>query len=483
MFIGRQRELEELARLYHTDKFQCVIMYGRRRVGKTALITEFIKDKEAVYFTGQETSAKENLENLSQSIFAFSRDFIGASPIFSSYKDALDAAFSLAETRRVIFAIDEYPYLAASYRGISSLLQTYVDKYRESSKLFIILCGSSLSFMENQVLGYKSPLYGRRTAQFKILPFDYAQAAEYFGDSFTAADIALLYGVTGGVPLYMSLMDRNISVTDNIKRNFLAPSGYLFEEPGNLVKQECREPAQYNAIIKVIANGASRLSEIAGKVGMETALCSAYISRLISIGIIKKERPFREETGKKTVYSVHDSMFRFWYRFIPNQMSLIQRGETEMAYEHIEPHISSFMSPVFEEICKQYLWRQNIARQTPILFTDAGRWWGNNPRKREECEIDIIADDKDRNEAIFCECKWTNDPVGIHVLETLIERSELFHHKNKYYYLFAKTGFTERVQTKAAQLNGSRPVTAAPAFGRFCPAAGGVTLVRFEDIS
>ncbi|MDR1070851.1 MAG: ATP-binding protein, partial [Gracilibacteraceae bacterium] len=253
MFIGRQQELNELARLYNTDKFQCAIIYGRRRIGKTALIAEFIKDKESVYFTGQETNAKENLENLSRSIFALSRDFSSSVPLFTSYKDALEAVFERAQTRRVVLAIDEYPYLAASYKAISSLLQICIDKYKETSKLFIILCGSSLSFMENQVLGYKSPLYGRRTAQFKILPFDCAQAKDYFGDSFSGVDAAVLYGVTGGVPLYMSLMDRDLSVADNIKLNFLTTSGYLFEEPGNLIKQECREPAQYNAIIKAIA--------------------------------------------------------------------------------------------------------------------------------------------------------------------------------------------------------------------------------------
>jgi AAA+ ATPase superfamily predicted ATPase len=458
MFIGRQKEMRELTRLYKAGQFQCVIMYGRRRVGKTALITEFIKGKEAIYFTGQETNSKENLASLSDSIFTVSRKFSAASPIFAHYKEALEAVFALASTRRVVFAIDEYPYLAASYQGISSLLQTYIDKYKETSKLFMILCGSSLSFMENQVLGYQSPLYGRRTAQFKILPFEYAEAKEYFAESYNDIDTAVLYGVTGGIPLYMSLMDRQMSVSDNIKQNFLTASGYLFEEPGNLIKQECREPSQYNAIIKAVANGAARLSEIAGKVGLETAQCAAYISKLISIGVIKKEYPFREETGRRTIYRVGDSMFRFWYRFIPDYMSLIQRGEADLAYAQIEPRIPAFMGAVFEDICKQRLWRLNIARQTPILFNDAGRWWGNNPKRREECEIDIIADNQE--DAIFAECKWTNEPVGQDVLKTLIERSELFHYRRIYYYLFAKTGFTEAVRALAEQM-------------------GNVTLVRF----
>lgn len=449
MFIGRQQELAELERLYNTEQFQCVIIYGRRRVGKTALINEFVKGKEAVYFTGQETNSKENLEAFSHSIFSLSQDFSKTSPAFSSYKDALGAVFEIAGKRRVILAIDEYPYLAGAYRGISSLLQTFIDRYKETSKLFIILCGSSLSFMENQVLGYKSPLFGRRTAQFKILPFEFAQVREYFMDSsFDLVDTAVIFGITGGVPLYLSLIDKKLNLKENIKLNFLMPSAYLFEEPGNLIKQECREPAQYNAIIKAIATGSTRLSEISSKVGMESGLCSTYIAKLISIGIVKKEHPFGEETGRKTIYILEDSMFRFWYRFIPNQISVIQRGAAEEAYNEIVNQISAYMGSVFEEICKQYLWRLNLNKKLVISFTAAGRWWGNNPEKKEETEIDIIAS-KNMDAAIFAECKWTNEKVGSNVLDTLVERSNLFKFKCKYYYLFSKKGFTSGCIKKA----------------------------------
>jgi hypothetical protein len=302
--------------------------------------------------------------------------------------------------------------------------------------------------MENQVLGAKSPLFGRRTAQFRILPFDFYEVREYFaGGPFSREDIALLYGITGGIPLYLSLMDKTQSVEDNIKQNFLTASGYLFEEPGNLIKQEFREPAQYNAIIKAIATGSSRLSEICSKVGVESGLCAAYITKLISIGIVKKEHPFREETGKRTIYSLDDGMFRFWYRFIPDNMALISRGEANIAFGQFSSQISAYMGSVFEEICKQYLWRLNTTKQLPFLFTDAGRWWGANRIKKSECEVDIIAANKD--EAIFAECKWTNECIGADVIDTLLERSDLFTFSKKYIYLFAKTGFTDGAKERA----------------------------------
>jgi AAA+ ATPase superfamily predicted ATPase len=305
--------------------------------------------------------------------------------------------------------------------------------------------------MENQVLGYKSPLYGRRTAQFKVLPFGFDETLEYLDGGFSPQDAAVLYGATGGIPLYVSLIDEGLSVAENIMLNFLSPAGYLFEEPTNLIKQECREPARYNAIIKAVSDGASRLSTIAGKAGMETSLCSTYISKLISIGILKKEYPFREERGKKTIYRLSDGMFRFWYRFIPNNMSLIQRRQAKTAYDRIERHIPDFMGAVFEDICLSHLWRLNIAGRTPFPFVDAGRWWGNNPTKREECEIDIVADD-DGSHAIFAECKWTDDVVRTDVLDALMEKSEIFRYASKHYFLFAKSGFSQGVRSQASAL-------------------------------
>lgn len=451
MFVGRNDELKELKRLYDTNTYQCVVMYGRRRVGKTALITEFIKDKEAVFFTGQETSAGENLENLSGSIFSLSQEFPGIVPLFPNYKQALEVVFSMSQKRRIVFVIDEYPYLAESYSGISSLLQTLIDANKANSKIFIILCGSSLSFMENQVLGSKSPLFGRRTSQMKVLPFDFEQTADYFAQSdYNAEDKAILYGITGGIPHYLSFINSGQTVAENIKQNFLKLTGYLFEEPGNLIKQECREPAKYNAILTAIASGACRLSEISNRVKLETGLCSSYISKLISIGIVEKKYPFRNETGKRTIYSLCDNMFRFWYSYIPGLMSLIQRGEMQLAYEQISPQLPAFMGAVFEEICMQYLWKQNAARKTPFTFLDAGCWWGNNPIKKEEREIDIVADNKES--AIFAECKWTNAEVDGHILDRLIENAAIFDYNYKYYYIFAKTGFTDVLVKKAGRM-------------------------------
>lgn len=457
MFIGRRRELDHLNQRFENGKFEFAVMYGRRRVGKTTLINEFVKDKEVIFYTGIEGNEKENLEGLSKSIYSLSQDFADTSSSFASFQEALETTFKIAEKRRIVFVIDEYPYIAGSYKALSSILQILIDRNKDTSKMFLILCGSSLSFMESQVLGYKSPLFGRRTCQYKIMPFDFFEIKNYY-NKFSSIDLAVIYGITGGIPLYMSLMNDNLSVEENIKANFLVPNAYLFEEPTNLIKQECRDPAQYNSIIKAIATGSSRMSEICSKTGLDTGLTTSYLNKLMSLGIVKKEMPFGTDSSRKTIYVLEDSMFRFWYRFIPDNLATINRGLTDIVYKKIAPQITSFMGGVFEEICKQYLWELNRQGKAAITFTNLGRWWGNDPKNKCETEIDIIgaADDKT---ALFCECKWTSENIDTSVLDTLVERSKLFHYTNVYLYLFAKTGFTKGCIDKAKELVNVKLVT------------------------
>lgn len=246
-----------------------------------------------------------------------------------------------------------------------------------------------------------------------------------------------MYGIVGGTPQYLLQISDKLSIEDNIKSTFLNPNSALFEEPENLLKQEVREPALYNAIITAIATGASRMSEIAGKVGESTNICSAYVKNLISLGIIEKETPYGEKASRKAIYSIADNMFRFWYRFVPENNSIIARGAADLTYKRIEPYLSDYMGKVFEEICKQYLWKLLLNGECPLEFSSLGRWWGSDPKEKRQVEIDILAE-QDKNAALFGECKWTNEKVDLGVLETLVKRSELFPYKNVYYYLLQK---------------------------------------------
>ena len=413
MFIGREKELNALEKLYISNKFEFVVIYGRRRVGKTALINKFLDDKKAIYFMGVESNTKQNLENFSKSIIEYDSG-IETETSFLSFQAALEYVFKLSQKERLILTIDEFPYVARSSKSLSSTLQLLIDKYKDSSKLMLILCGSSISYMEDHVLAYKAPLYGRRTAQMKIMPFDFEETCHYF-KKFSNEEKALIYGIVGGTPQYLIQMDDTLSVEDNIKNTFLNPISFLYEEPINLLKQEVREPAIYTAIITAIAKGASRMSEISNQINENTNVCSAYIKTLMNLGIIQKETPYGEKASHKAIYSIEDNMFRFWYRFVLENNSIIARGATDLVYKRIEPKLSDYMGKIFEDICKQYLWKQLLTNKCPVEFTSLGRWWGNDPIEKCQTEIDIMGE-QDKNTALFAECKWTNEKVNQSVL-------------------------------------------------------------------
>lgn len=461
MFIGRGEELKKLNEMYSSNKFELAVIYGRRRVGKTTLINEFISGKEAIYFVAREADSALNLQRFSSDVYSVTAPEFVNNSFFSDWEKAFAYIFQIAKEKRIILAIDEYPYLAAAYRPISSILQAHIDAQFQNSKLFLLLCGSSMSFMENQVLAYKSPLYGRRTAQFKITAFDFFESLPFF-EGFSKQDKAVLYGVTGGIPEYANKIDAAKSVAENIIDLFLSPSGHLFEEPANLLKQELREPATYNSIIEAIATGASRSHEIATKCGMESNKCAKYLSSLIALGIVKKELPVAETASKKSIYLLDDLMFRFWYRFVFPNLSGITSGLGRAIFKaEIEGGISTYMGLVFEEICRQYLLEEARQDMLPLLPGKIGRWWGNNPQEKRQEEIDILTYRQDK--ALFCECKWTNSAVDLAVLTDLRRKTALFSYREVWCWLFAKAGFTEGLVSEAAKHENVR-------------------LIRFEDM-
>ena len=449
MFVGRKAELDSLNKSYARDSFQFPVIYGRRRVGKTTLINEFCKGRKTVYFVAVQSTAKENLEILSVQILSVLAPGAPRNP-FPSFRDAIEYIFERAKTERVIFAIDEYPYLANSDGAVSSVLQAAIDKHHADSRLFLILCGSSMSFMEKQVLGYKSPLYGRRTAQYKLQPFDYLESAEMLPD-FNHEEKIILYSVTGGIPEYLSRIDNTFSIQENVRGLFFDPSGRLFEEPANLLKQELKFPETYNAIINAIAGGSSRLNEIASKADIETSQCSRMLSTLISLGLIRKEYPITETKSRKSIYRLDDWMFIFWYRFVRPELSRITAGLGEtVCGEVFAEQLLSHAGRAFEECAKQYMWRALKEGKQPIAFRKIGRWWGNNPKERREEEIDFIAFASEK--AVFGECKWRNAKIGEDVLDSLKRKAALFHgFKDIHYMLFSKSGFTDALKAGASK--------------------------------
>lgn len=445
MFYCRENELAKLERRYRKGRFECIIIYGRRRVGKTALINEFCKEKPVIFFSALDATAQENLKTLSKEIYCYDRPDTVTAPEYASYEEALEEISKRSEKERLIFVIDEYPYLAQAEPSISSRLQHLIDHKWKEGRLFLILCGSSMSFMEYQVLGYESPLYGRRTAQFKIEPLTYKETA-VFNPQMDDEDNALVYGITGGVPHYINKLEAGDNLDAALLENLFDPSSYLYEEPSNLLKQELREPAVYNSIITAIAEGRTRLNEIAGKVGIDTGPCSKYLKVLMELGIIKKEMPITEKAGKKSIYLIADNFFRFWYRFVPQNIAAIQSGRIGKNYERsIKKYFPDYMGLVFERMCQDYL--LYYAERLPISLRAVGQWWGSNPATHKQLQIDIVGTSVSDDEFIIGSCKYRNELVGVEEYELLKEYAEVFAKGRRcYLYIFAKRGFTDSLQ-------------------------------------
>ena len=449
MFVGRNEELKSLNEKYNSGKFECAVIYGRRRVGKTELISEFVKDKKHIFFTAVEGTYRKNLDLLSKAIISGIEGGIRLNnPKFSEFSDCLEHIYHNAD-EKIIVVIDEYPYLVQSDKSISSVLQQFIDHKFQKINIMFILCGSSMSFMEEQVMGNKSPLYGRRTCQYKVNPFGFNDSSK-FHKSFNKQEKALIYAITGGIPKYLLMINDQLNLKDNIINNFFSPDSLLFEEPGNLLKQELREPAVYNSIITAIATGSSKMNKISTKTYLTSSACNKYLSPLISLGIIKKEVPILSKAGtRNTIYRLNDGMFRFWYNFVYENISEISMHQGKALYDEIESQIPDFMGEVFEDICKQWIWQERFAGRLPVLIKTCGRWWGTNPLIRKEQEIDLFAVDKNQHNAVFCECKWRNEKISGSTIDDLIEKCNMFNIKNKYYYFFSKNGFTESAGKKA----------------------------------
>ncbi len=452
MFIGREKELKILADLYDSSRFEFLVLYGRRRVGKTSLLKEFFHKRNTIFFSAQEKNDTLNLEDFSKTIQTFfEKNYFGT---FTDWKKAFSYISSHVGDERITLIIDEFPFIASENPTIKSIIQHIIDHDWNEKKIFLILCGSSVSFMETEVMGYKSPLYGRRTAQLDLKPFDYLDSAEFF-PNYNNIDKLLAYGILGGIPCYLQTFDDKKSIADNMAIQILRTGSFLKDEPQLLLKMELREPAIYNSIFEAIANGASRLNEIAGKINEESYKCSKYISTLRSIRLIDKITPCGEnESSKRTLYRIADNYYAFWYKYIFANRSYYELMDEKIVAEDILLGISDYIGIIFEQICYEYMIRLAKANKLPFIPFQIGKWWGNNPKKRSQDDIDILALDRTGTSAIFCECKFRNELFNIAEYNDLLCASEIFTKPtNRYYYLFSKSGFTTAVKEVAKNNN------------------------------
>lgn len=444
MFIGRERELEALEHMYAKQSFQMAVVYGRRRIGKTALLNEFVKGKESLYLPAEEVNDALNLRKFSR--------LLGEMMGISDFPPVADwqAFFSMVKQqlggRRVVVVIDEYPYAAAANKALSSTLQHAIDYELKDSDIFLILCGSSMSFMEDQVLGEKSPLFGRRTGQLKINPLDYAEAAHFYPHA-SDEDKVNYYACFGGTPYYLSLINPHLSFRENIHELYFTISGYLLNEGVLLMQQEFREAANYNAVLQAIASGSNTLNEIAGYTKLQNTFVSRYLVTLQNLNYIQRIIPFDANPlkGKKSQYRISENFIAFWYRYVFTVKPEIERGNGDLYCTLALEDLTTYVGHVFEEICRQFLRRENAQGHLPFVAKSFGTWWGKGKAGEPE-EIDVVVESAESKELIVGECKWqSSDALRKSLGKTiglLQRRAALFERHVVHQYLFTKEAVT-----------------------------------------
>lgn len=452
MFIGREEELNFFEELYNSPRFEFLILYGRRRIGKTFLLQEFAKKHSCIFFSALEKNDPMNLKDFSEVV---QRHFDGSfiSP-FSDWKSAFEYIGKKSNEKRTLVIIDEFPFLAEENPSIKSILQHQIDKDWLNKNIMLILCGSNISYMQKEVMGEKSPLYGRSTAQWEVQKFDFLTASKFF-PKYSFNDKLLAYGILGGIPRYLAEFNPEKSIRQNIKDKILRPGSFLKEEPISLLRMEVRETNIYNSILQAIAGGTNRTSEIALQIHEEQTKVNKYLGTLINLRLVKKVVPCTEKPEcKKGIYKISDNFFKFWFRYEFANRNYYNFIGDEASVNEIMENSNDYMGPVFEDICKEYM--ENLAKKEKLPFVPYyfGKWWGNNSFTKSQDDIDILALNKNKDKAIFCECKFTNKKFDEKEFSDLLNSVKAFPTVNEFYlYIFSKSGWTKSAENMAKDFN------------------------------
>ncbi len=439
MFVGRDFELRTLNDLYAEDRFQFIPITGRRRVGKTRLIEEFVKDKKAVMF-----KAVPGNESINLSLF---NELVSGESEPLRLDRILWRAEELSGGKRLVVVIDEYPNLVEDAKHNSGLINNFIEAVKDTSKLFLILCGSSMSIMESEVLGKKSPLYGRRTGQIKLRPFDFETSLKML-DGFPLTDAVAIYGLVGGIPYYLEQFDPKKTLEKNIRDHYLNPTSVIAGEPELMFLTEFRKPATYYSVIHAISRGRMTPSEIGRMIDMKTDMVAHILGKLSMLGFVEKDEPFGRGRTKDIHYVIKDRLLASYFRLVYPANGEMSESEMDSAWKHVDAGLNQYLGHVFEDICREYVLKHG--------YREAGRWW-SGPE-----EIDLIATND--GTMLLAECKYRNELTDADIIDGLLDKSKLVKDRGleKRYALFSKAGFTKVAELRAGN--------------------DGVELIRLEDM-
>jgi hypothetical protein len=439
-FYDREAELDTLTDAAESPGSDFIVVYGRRRVGKTELLKEFCANRPHIYFLAAQEAEHRQREKFIDQI---ADHFDERIPRIDGWDEAFEYLGEQLQREDLVVVIDEFPYLVAENNSLPSYVQGFVDQDLDGTDSMLVLCGSSVSTMESEILGHESPLYGRRTAQLDVSPFSFRQAREVI--SYDIQDAIRSYSVTGGTPMYLTLFDYTQSLAANIRSHVLSPSAVLYNEPEFLLRTELRNPARYMSILEAVALGHTTPNEISGATGIDSGPLSKYLQTLRRLRLIERDVPVTAsgKKSKRSRYRVADEFLRFWFRYVEPNRSSIEEAP-EIVYDGtIEPDLPTHVATTFEDVCQEAVW-EGIRRGTFDPYSEVGRWWYG------EEEVDIVGLAPNDDRVLLAECKWTTDPVGEDLVESLRAKAEHVRwgpaDRDERFALFSKNGFVDGLE-------------------------------------
>jgi len=438
MFANRVEELDNLKNALRSRKPEFVVIYGRRRVGKTELLKQILQIREdAIYFLGRDEAPHDMLARLSSIVAGnYEDERLRRFP----FKNLDEAFYYFSERKDALLIFDEFPYMASSEPKLLSVMQGFCDSDMKNTKIKIFACGSSMGMVEKSLLGHTTPLYGRRTRQMKIEPMRFSALKEFFpGKSFE--ELLGIYAVLGGTPAYLLEFEEDIFTT--IRNKFLEKDQFLFKDAEFVLRGELKEPRYYFSIIRSIASGNTGLGHIMNDTGLSKDVVSKYLATLQDLDVIERLWPVTEKPkSRKGIYKIKDNYFKFYFRFIFPNLEYIEIGETDFLLEKIKENFTDYLGGIFEDVLIEILKERRDL--LPFKPTKIGRWWGKGH------EIDICAIDERHGNILFLEAKYTRKKVGKELFLRLTDKAKDVKWRNKsrkeFYMLLSKGGFKKDLE-------------------------------------
>jgi AAA+ ATPase superfamily predicted ATPase len=449
-FINREEELGFLNGKWNENEAQLIILYGKRRVGKTELTIQFSKDKPHIYFLCEMIASQKQLQKFTESLSDYFKDEFLPEQGFRDWEQAFK--YIAGKNEKMVIVIDEFPYLAETDSSVPSSFQKIWDLYLKSSQIFLILLGSSISMMEKTVLSHKAPLYGRRTGQILLKPFSFGSVKSMFPEK-TFNEIVCVYSTTGGTPLYLNKF-KNKKYFETVRHEIFTKGQPLYAEVEFLLREELKEPRNYFVILEAISLGKHKLSEIINETGLEKSIVSRYISILNSLNITQKVVPVTEmvpEKSRKSLYIIDDNFFSFWFRFVFKNHSKLEENRSADVIKTLQEQIIGVNAASYEKIAREVIKSQSVHNPQVLQFDDVGKWWDKNE------EIDVVAVNRSSNSILFGEVKWSKKSVGTDIYRELKRKAALVEwgkeKRKEYFCLFSKSGFTDDMLKMAKEEN------------------------------